>query len=208
MAPFFPLFGAVLVVLIGLVALQFMPGKRRKRRIAAAARVDIEKLRQGALAKVQGTVVLDDAVESPITRQRCACWRVEASYLDYSRHDQRMQWNYFIQQEVRHDFRLQDETGTVRVAAQAAKLDLLPSVKEHQNYELPEHIAGFLKSNGFPPEQYREGKPHPMRFQEWTIAEGARLQVFGQVQSGLDGPLLVSAPGAPVTVQEEKPDWL
>lgn len=194
--------GAMAVV--ALVALQFTPAKMQKRRARATKRVAVRDLTPGAIAKVRGTVVLDEVLESPVTQKRCACWRVDASYQQRSHPENQMRWYLSVQRETRRDFRLQDETGTVRVATQLAVMDLLPSVKEHRNDELPAHLRAFLTSNGVP----SSPKSYLRRFEEWAVTEGAELEVTGQVRSGLQGPELVAAPGKPVVVAEDKPDWL
>lgn len=196
-------FGLVAILAVGVsVALWLAPSRRRERRFRAAPRLAIEALTPGALAKVEGTVVLDEVLESPITQARCAYWWVVVSYREYSATQRDMCWYQSIVRGARQDFLLRDASGTVRVACEGARFDLLPVVRrpaEHEVPELPEHVARFLTAAGVPLKT-EQGKPRVFGFEERALAEGMHVQVFGQV--GPNGLVLGTA-SVPATVMED-----
>lgn len=199
---FLPLvvFGAIAAIVY--IQRQFTPEKREQRRAQATPSVAVKELMPGSIAKVRGRVVLDAVLQSPVTHQRCAYWRVEVDHEDHDPDSNQFQWISSFDRELRRDFRLQDATGTVHVVAGAAVMDLLRMVEKFQNTFLPEHLKALLLEGG---ESLDRPPLYKWRITERTVLEGSEFEATGLVRTGPDGPVLDAAPDKPVVITEVRP---
>ena len=185
----------------------FAPATRRKRLLRAAPLVPVCDLTPGLLAKVEGTVVLDEGVESLLGEERCAYWRLEVSYRERSRPGDGMHWYRSIAREERREFWLRDGTGAVRISVEGAQFRLVPRVlrpTEHEDPTLSDRVARFLSNAGVPL-QTDEGEPRTFGFDERALAEGATITVIGRVEATSDGRRIVGTSRLPVWVEEDPP---
>ena len=127
----------------------------------------IEQLREGAVAKVVGTVRLSgEALEAPASGRPCACWDVRVH-----RRVERFRWEHLGHHARAGAFVLDDGTGEVLIP-EGAMLEVLPDARFHRRVLRPA-LRGLLGA-------LRPGPaPQIYRCDEAVIRAGSRVAVYG-----------------------------
>ena len=130
------------------------------------------------LVELQGRVLGRSRVFAPFTARECAWWEVELQTAQRSRRGM-TRWSTVHREQSGNPFYLEDETGSVLVYPQGAKLSAGHVVQEETGgLGVPEPYAGFMESRGLKLRQlWALG---PMRFRERTLEQGTGIYVLGR----------------------------
>ena len=130
------------------------------------------------LVELQGRVLGRSRVFAPFTARECAWWEVELQTAQRSRRGM-TRWSTVHREQSGNPFYLEDETGSVLVYPQGAKLSAGHVVQEETGgFGVPEPYAGFMESRGLKLRQlWALG---PMRFRERTLEQGTGVYVLGR----------------------------
>jgi hypothetical protein len=151
------------------------------------------KVRSAAvgLVELHGKAICKDPTHSPITKQKCAWWRLNAEYYQSGKHGG---WRTIMNAVSGVPFYLEDDTGKILVKPLGAQIDI-PMDHAFTGYitevgffgishkKLPQPVLDYIESS--PPEIKKKFMAHNhqnIRVHEYFIAEGDPLYVLGTAQ--------------------------
>jgi hypothetical protein len=151
------------------------------------------KVRSAAvgLAEFHGKAFCKEPTLSPITRQKCAYYRLHAEYYQEGKHGG---WRELYSQTSGKPFYLEDETGKILIDPKDAEIDI-PVDNTFQGRIKPFSFLGIAQAkidpkvieyvNSAPSEakgRFNAYGDHNLRVSEYFIAEGDEVYVMGSVQ--------------------------
>lgn len=151
------------------------------------------KVRSAAvgLAEFHGKAFCKEHTESPITKKKCAYYRLTAEYYKEGKHGG---WRDFYSSASGKPFYLEDDTGRILVDPKDAEVDI-PVDNSFEGRINPFSILGISQTkidqkvidfvNSAPPNiksRFNSYAGHKMRVKEYFIAEGDELYVIGSAQ--------------------------
>jgi hypothetical protein len=130
------------------------------------------------LVELQGRVLGRSRVFAPFSARECAWWEVELQTAQRSRRGM-ARWSTVHREQSGNPFYLEDETGSVLVYPQGAKLSAGHVVQEETGgLGVPEPYAGFMESRDL--KLRHLWALGPMRFRERTLEQGTGVYVLGR----------------------------
>jgi len=172
------LISGIIVFIVGFVFLIFaFRSLSKKRLIENTPTSKIGGLAMG-FAEIFGTVVAEKILKSPLTNKDCVYYKYNID--EYKKQGKSHSWVTIRQGKQISNFYLKDDTGSVLVNPERAKIDVPEdySVESGMGKDPPTNVLNFLKENNISFEGFF-GLNRKMRFIEYYIAPGDKLFILG-----------------------------
>ncbi len=199
------------IILFGIGIILMYGGVQKYLLLQKISNTPTSKVRSAAVGLVElfGKAICKDELASPISKQKCVYWRLEAEYYQSGKHGG---WRTIASLSSSSPFYLEDETGRmlIRPAGRPLEIDTgsgkeriepvlatieIPADKEFQGYisgkgmfgvehtKLPQPVLDFIE-NSSPAikKNFSYHQNEDVRIREYYIAEGDPLYVLGTAQ--------------------------
>ncbi|MBU1166702.1 hypothetical protein KKF81_07125 [Candidatus Micrarchaeota archaeon] len=143
------------------------------------------------LIELYGKANCIDNISSPIAKQKCVYWKINAQYYKSGKHGG---WRNFYTCNSTDQFYLKDDTGKIIVEPKEAQLEI-PRDFLYQGYiagkgffgmshkKMPQNVLDYIESlDEADKKRFMSYSTRDVRIYEWFIAEGDEVYILGNAE--------------------------